>query len=85
MPSCLGIYKKWTFPTLVISDIHFLTVPMGIVRTSLSDGMDLFTEHFPTPKGKGDVCYNNRREKLVFQFHGTVFESRPGVTWHTEG
>ena len=34
--------------------------------------MDLFTEHFPTVKGKRDVHYNNHREKFIFQFHGTV-------------
>ena len=33
---------------------------------------DLFTEHFPTVKGKRYVHYNDRREKFVFQFHGTV-------------
>jgi hypothetical protein len=34
--------------------------------------MDLFTAHFPTVRGKRDVHYNDRREKFVFQFHGTV-------------
>ena len=65
--------KSKLFPTVVVVDIPFpLTV--GNCSIHFLGRRDLFTEHFPTVRGKRDVHYNDRREKFVFQFRGTVEE-----------